>query len=105
MEELLLQILGAGGDDDFPPRPNHGQKISQGFARARACFDDQVTLLLERLRDGFGHPQLPAAEFIAGMALRKHSPGGEELIKRDISMAGWGSGMGAGLGADSHTLS
>ena len=43
-EELLLQVLGTGGDDDSFSRAHHGQQISQRFAGARARLDDQVAL-------------------------------------------------------------
>ena len=73
IEKLLLQILGAGGNDDALAGANHGQQIGQRLARAGASFDDQVPLLFERLLDGLRHLQLSAAEFVGGMGSRKHS--------------------------------
>src|SRR5664280_3656500 len=41
-EELLLQGLGAGGDDDALAGTNDGQQVCQRLAGAGAGFDDQV---------------------------------------------------------------
>ncbi len=64
-EELLLQILGAGGDDHallaLSREPQRGQQIRERFARSGAGLDDQVALLLESLLDGAGHLVLPFA--------------------------------------------
>src|SRR5207302_10041774 len=43
--ELLLQVLGASGDDDALAAANDRKKISQGFARARSGLYDQVPFL------------------------------------------------------------
>ena len=44
-EELILQGLGAGGDDDALAGAQGGQQIGEGFAGAGAGFDDQVAVL------------------------------------------------------------
>ena len=55
-EELLLQVLGAGGDDDallaFAGQAQGGQQIGQRLAGPGAGFDDQVALVGEGLFDG-----------------------------------------------------
>ena len=49
MEELFLQILGAGRNDDALAGANDGHQVGQRLARAGAGFDDQVTLFFQRL--------------------------------------------------------
>ncbi len=96
VEELFLQILGSGGNDDSLAGANDGHQVGQGLARAGAGFDDQVTLLFQRLLDGLRHLQLSAAKFVGGMSARKHSAGREELVERDIPLLGVGTGWEAG---------
>src|ERR1035441_2275460 len=49
VEELLLQVLRTGGDDDSFARADHRKEISQRLAGARAGLDDQMPLFFERL--------------------------------------------------------
>ena len=44
-EELFLEGLGAGGDDDALFREQGRDQVGEGFARAGAGFDDQFCLL------------------------------------------------------------
>ena len=46
VEELLLQGLGAGGDDDALAGADHRKQIRQRLAGAGAGFDDQVAAFL-----------------------------------------------------------
>ena len=51
--ELLLQVFGAGGDDDAlscaPAGEAQGrQEVGEGFAGAGAGFDDEMALVFER---------------------------------------------------------
>ena len=63
-EELLLEVFGAGGDDDallaLAGEAQGGQKIGEGFAGAGAGFDDEVALVVEGGLDGVGHLVLAA---------------------------------------------
>ena len=88
MEELFLQILGAGGNDHALAGANHGHQIGQSLARAGAGFDDQVTLFFQRLLDGLRHLQLSAAKLVGGMGAREHAAGREELVERDVAFLG-----------------
>ena len=85
VEELFLQILRAGGDDHALAGTNHRQQIGQGFARAGAGFDDQMTLFRQRLLDRLSHLQLSPAEFIGGMGAREQAARREELVERNIA--------------------
>ncbi len=82
VEELLLQCLGAGRDDDALAGANDRQQIRQRLAGAGARFDDQVPLLLQCLLDGLGHLQLSAAKLVRRMRARQQASGAEELVER-----------------------
>ena len=60
-EELILEGLGSGGDDDTLAGAECGQKLGEGFAGARASLDDEMAPLSESALDGFGHFVLPGA--------------------------------------------
>ena len=57
-EELLLQVLGAGGDDDALAGEQRRHQVGERLAGARAGLDDQVALVGERGFDGLGHLHL-----------------------------------------------
>ena len=67
VEKLLLQILGAGGNQDALAGPDHGHQIGKSLPRTGARFDDKVAFLLECLLDCLRHLQLPATEFVSRM--------------------------------------
>ena len=92
MEELFLQILGSGRNDDALAGANDRHQVGQRLARAGAGFDDQVTLFFQRLLDGLRHLQLSAAKFVGGMSARKHSARREELVERNVAFPGVGTG-------------
>ena len=56
--ELILQGLGAGGDDDALAGAQGGQQVGEGFAGSGSGLDDQVAALCESPLDGFGHLQV-----------------------------------------------
>ena len=91
-EELLLQRLRAGRDDDALARANDRQQIGQRLSGAGAGFDDQVPPFLQCLLDGFGHLQLAAAKFVRRMRARQQSSRAEELVQRRETR-----GQGGGL--------
>ena len=94
VEELFLQILGAGRNDDPLARSDDGHQISQSFARAGAGFHDQVTLFFQRLLHRLRHLQLSAAKFVRRMSARKHSSRREKLVERRVLLFGVGDGLG-----------
>ncbi len=96
MEELFLQILGSGRNDDSLAGANDGHQVGQSLARAGAGFDDQVTLFFQRLLDSLRHLQLSAAKFVGRMGARKHSAGREELVEGDVPFPGVGNGLRGG---------
>ena len=75
-EELLLEVLGAGGDHDALAGEEGGDQVGEGFAGAGAGFDDQMFAVGERGFHGFRHLQLAGPEFIIGM------PFGERAVAR-----------------------
>ena len=85
-EELLLQIFGAGGDDDalltFAGQAQGWQEVGEGLACAGAGFDDEVAFFLEGLFYGLGHLVLAAAVFEGQRGSREDATGREEVVQR-----------------------
>ena len=96
MEELLLQVFRAGGDDDALARADYWQEICQCFAGTSAGLDDQMAFFFERLFHGLGHLQLPAPKFVGGVGFGEQAPRREELVERESRRpSSWrGHGMG-----------
>ena len=88
VEELLLQILRAGGDDDSPAGKNRRHQICERLAGTRPGLDNQMLLVSERRGDGLGHFKLPGAEFVVRMPFRQQPFAAEELAN--------GHGFGGG---------
>ena len=93
-EELLLQVLGSGRDDDAAARAQGGEQIGEGLAGAGPGLDDQVAVFVEGALDGLCHLQLPAAELVGQLRTRQHAARSEKVIER-------GQG-GHGLGRRGH---
>ena len=78
-EELFLQVLGAGADDDalalIAGHAKRGQQVGEGFAGAGACLHDEVTLFFKRALDGFRHLKLAGAVLIGERGLGQHAAG------------------------------
>ena len=68
-EELLLQVLGAGGDHDALAGEQRRHQVGERLAGARAGFDDQVALVGQGRFHGLGHLHLAGPEFVIGMPL------------------------------------
>jgi hypothetical protein len=81
-EELVLESLGAGGYDDALARAERGEKIGEGFAGARASFDNEMAPLGEGALNGFGHFILAGAVFEWKWRASEDSTWGEELVER-----------------------
>ena len=83
--ELLLQVLGAGGDDDtlatLAGEAECGQQVGEGFAGAGTSFDDEVPLVFECAFDGGCHFILAAAVFEGERGLGEDAAGREEIVQ------------------------
>ena len=60
-EDLLLQRLRRGRDDDLPAAEHRRDEVRERLARPRPRLDEQVLLLLQRDLDRLGHRELPVA--------------------------------------------
>jgi len=65
MEELFLEILGAGGEEQFATGQQGGDEIGEGFAGARARLADQNAAIGQGLGHRLGHGQLLGPKAIA----------------------------------------
>src|SRR5450759_1457489 len=64
--ELVLQVLGAGGNDDLAAREQRRHQVSKSLAGAGAGFGHQQAFVAHGLGDGLGHLDLLPAHAIAG---------------------------------------
>ena len=55
IEELVLQGLGAGGDDDLAAGQQRRHEVGEGFAGTRAGLDDQLLATLDGTGNRLGH--------------------------------------------------
>ena len=90
-EELVLQRLGAGRNNDALAGAQGGQQVGKGFAGARAGLDNQVAALGEGALHGLGHFQLAGPVLVRQRRTRQNAAGREELVQ-----AGQGAGCGVG---------
>ena len=67
-EQLVLQRLGAGRDDDLAAGEQRRHEVGEGLAGAGAGFGEQGRALGDRLRDRLGHRQLLGAKAISRQA-------------------------------------
>ena len=88
--ELVLQGLGAGGDDDALAGAEGGQQVGEGFAGAGAGFDDEVAALFEGALDGLGHFKLAGAVLVGQ---RQNAPGCRREQRTRAAWAGRGFGF------------
>ncbi len=79
VEELLLQVLGSGGDHHAFAGEQGRDQIGERFAGAGARVDQQMLFLGQRGLDGFGHLELSGTKLVARVPSRKHSVPGKEL--------------------------
>jgi hypothetical protein len=83
--ELLLEVFGAGGDDDalllLARAADGGEQVGQGLAGAGAGFDDEVAAVGEALLDLAGHGVLPGAVLEGERGLGEDAAGVEEVVE------------------------
>ena len=58
-EKLLLEVLGAGRDDDAAARAQGGEQIGEGFAGAGSGFNDQVAVFVQGALNRLRHSNCP----------------------------------------------
>ena len=101
-EELLLQVFGAGGDDDallvLAGAAEGGQQVGEGFAGAGAGFDDEVAVVGEGLLDGLGHGVLAGAVLEGERGVGEEAAGVEEVVEGGQLL------VGVDLGEGRHAL-
>ena len=95
-EELLLQVLGAGGDHDALAGEDCGHQVGQRLAGTRAGLHDQMFAVRQRRFHRFGHGQLAGTVFVIRMPLGKRAVPREEPVH-----AGSGFDIGGHAGVNS----
>jgi len=66
VEELILQILGAGGDEHLLPAQQRRHQVGEGLAGAGAGLGDEQAIIVQRRRHRLGHFLLLAARSETG---------------------------------------
>ena len=77
-EELLLQILGAGGDHDALARQERRNQIGERLAGAGAGLDNQVPFIAKGRLHRLGHVHLAGAVFVVWMPFRERAAAGKK---------------------------
>ncbi len=78
-DELLLQVLGAGGDDHAPPQLHRGQQVGEGLAGARPGLRQQHAAVAQHPADGVREPRLRRALLVRGQDARQRPARAEEV--------------------------
>src|SRR5207245_3958277 len=81
-KQLLLQILGARGDDHPLAAANDGQKVSESLPRAGSGLDDEMPAFLQSSFYSFSHLQLAAAKLMLRVRLAEKACRRKELVRR-----------------------
>ena len=77
--DLLLQVLGAGGDEHALPAQDGRDEIRQRLPGAGAGFRQEDAALFEHARHAVGHGRLTVARFV-----RRHRPGERSAGAKDV---------------------
>ena len=95
IKELILQRLGAGGDDDFAAGQKGGHEVRKRFASARTCFGNQLRVFCNRVAYGFRQFQLLAASPKIWQCLGELAIGAENAFEVRLHPIILGGGMPA----------
>ena len=85
VEELLLQVLGAGGDDHAPAQLHRGKQVGEGLAGARPRLGQEQPAVLEHPLHGLGEAALGRPLLVAGQDAGEQAVGTEEGSHRGRS--------------------
>ena len=79
-EELLLECLGRGGDDDAAPRLERRHEIRKALADAGARLRDEMLAGFERVLDARRERGLLAPRLVPGKRMRERPSGAEDVL-------------------------
>ena len=82
VEELVLQVLGTGGNDHLAAGHQRRNKIGVGLAGSGTGFGDKHPVFLKRCSNSFGHFKLLIAQAIAADAASQGASRGKDIGKR-----------------------
>src|SRR6185437_8071468 len=95
-KELLLQVLGSGGNHYPFAATDDRQQVGQSLPCSRARFDNQMAVFLQRFLHFLRHLQLSAPEFVVGMGLAEQAARSKELVQRWLAASLRGVRLGSG---------
>jgi hypothetical protein len=79
-EDLFLEVLGAGRDDDPLPAQDGRDEVGERLACAGASLDEQDPAVLEGVGDGAGHAPLAVARLEGDERPRQRPVGAEDRV-------------------------
>ena len=79
MIKLVLECLGARRDDGLSAALQRRQQIGKGLSGTGACLNDQMTQVIQRVRNRLGHPCLSFARLKSGQLRFQGTVGTEEF--------------------------
>jgi len=79
VEQLVLQGLGAGGNDHLAARAQRRHQVGEGLAGAGSCLGDEDRTTVDGGGDALGHVELLVAHAIAADRLRQRAVGREDF--------------------------
>ena len=94
-EQLLLERLGRGRDDDPPPRLERRDEVGEALADAGARLGDEVLAGRERVLDAGGERGLLAPRLVVGKRMRERAAGAEDVLHRGQTTRANGRSHGA----------
>ena len=101
LEQLVLQVLGAGGDHHLAARQQRRHQIGEGLARARARLGHEDGVVAYRLRHGQRHFAL-----LRAWTERRDFSGKRALFgKETFYFDGHGKGIGGDIGRKVYGIS
>ena len=87
VEELVLERLGAGRNDDLAAEEQRRHEVGNGLAGAGARFGEEHAPLAHRARDARGHLALLLARAVVGNRAAERSVGREDGGERGVGVA------------------
>ena len=81
IKQLVLQVFGAGGNDDFAARQQGGNEIGKGLAGSSPGFGHQHGVVADGSGHRRGHFNLAFAHTEAPHRLRQRTTGGKYVLE------------------------
>jgi hypothetical protein len=102
LEQLILQRLGAGGDDDLAAVQERRHQVGKRLACAGAGFRDELAAHRDGVRDGLRHRELLGAEAKSRQRPRQRAAVAEDRVERGVVRRRLRRGLEVAVRGDVH---